>query len=429
MAILAVGTELLTGEIVNGNAAWLGEQFTAAGLRVVWSAAVGDDLDVIVAALRHAAERSSTVVVTGGLGPTHDDLTRDALAVAAGVPLVRDPAIEQALVERLSQGRAAGSDKSFPVANLRQADVPVGATALANPLGTAPGLRIALGSAVVYAAPGVPVEMKEMTRTLIVPDVLARAGDLAMASTQLKIAGLAESVAAELIEPVLAGAPDVEVAILSSLGLLRLRASVRGDDQAVVEARVADVIGQLRAALGVAVYGEDADTLPGVVLAALAARNASIAVAESLTGGLLGAELSAVPGASAAFRGGIIAYNVEAKARLLGVPDALLAERGPVDEDVVAAMAEGARSLLHATYGVALTGVAGPEAHGGQPPGTVWCAVAGPDGTSTVRWEWKGNRDRVRTLAATYALDFVRRELIETPPDRGAADGNITGKA
>ncbi|MDQ1702556.1 MAG: nicotinamide-nucleotide amidase [Frankiaceae bacterium] len=408
-AVLAVGTELLTGEIVNGNAAWLGEQLTGAGVEVVWSCAVGDDRLGIADAIRTAAARASTVIITGGLGPTFDDLTREGLAAAAGVELVRDPQIERALVERFSRNSFAAT---FPASNLRQADVPVGATVIPNPRGSAPGLRFANAEMTVYALPGVPAEMKEMVRAFVLPDLLSEA--LPFATVQLKLAGIAESVAAELIAPVIAAAPDVEVAILASLGMLRLRATARCGAQDEADARVAEVIAQMRVALGDAVYGTGRDTLPGAVLSLLVARGATVAVAESLTGGLLGGEISDVSGASAAFRGGVISYDVAAKRDLLGVPDDLLDARGPVDEDVAVAMAAGVRERLGATYGIALTGVAGPEPHGGQPPGTVWCAVAGPAGARTVKWTWTGDRDRVRRLSVTYALDFLRRDLMSS---------------
>ncbi|MDQ1682805.1 MAG: nicotinamide-nucleotide amidase, partial [Frankiaceae bacterium] len=327
VAILAIGTELLTGEIVNGNAAWLGEQLTGAGLHVVWSAMVGDDVTAIADAITAAAARADAVVLTGGLGPTHDDLTREALALAAGVELLRDPALERQLAERFAR-----SGFGFPAANLRQADRPVGATVVPNPRGSAPGLSLAVGAAEVHALPGVPAEMKEMLRQTVLPALLAVAGDVPMASTQLKLSGMAESVAAEHIAPIISGAPDVEVAILASLGTLRLRATARGTSQAAAEARVAEVIAQMRAALGEAVFGTGRDSLAGTILALLVAQGATVAVAESLTGGLLGGELSDVPGASEAFRGGVISYDVAAKRDLLGVPEALLDARGPVDE-------------------------------------------------------------------------------------------------
>ncbi|MCU1677425.1 MAG: competence/damage-inducible protein cinA [Frankiales bacterium] len=407
VAIVAVGTELLTGEIINGNAAWLGEQLTGAGLHVVWSAMVRDDIPAIANAISTAAAHTDAVVITGGLGPTHDDLTRDALAVAADVELHRDPDIELALAERFAR-----NGLPFPAANLRQADVPAGATVIDNPRGSAPGLRMTVGGALVFALPGVPAEMKQMTRDAVLPDLVAAAGDVAIASVQLKVSGLAESVAAELVAPIIEAAPDVEVAILASLGALRLRATARGASQREAEARVAEVTFRMREVLGQSVYGTGRDTLAGAVLALLVAQQATVAVAESLTGGLLGAELSDVPGASAAYRGGVIAYDVAAKEALLGVDGGLLARRGPVDEDVAVAMATGVRERLGASYAIALTGVAGPDAHGGAPPGTVWCAVVGPSGARTVRWSWTGDRDRVRRLSVTYALDYLRRELM-----------------
>lgn len=416
VAVLAVGTELLTGEIVNGNAAWLGEQLTAAGAEVVRSVMVGDDLDAIVDELRGGLALADAVVVTGGLGSTHDDLTRDAIAALAGVPLERSDALARMLRERFTRRGVP-----FPEINLRQADVPVGATTIDNPVGTAPGLRMAFGDGVVYAVPGVPAEMRTMVLDTVLADLLDRAdGDVAVATRQLKVAGLPESTAAELIAPgIPAAGDDVTVAILASLGLLRIRATARGGDEAAAQARVDRTIADFRAALGDNVYGEGDDTLAGVTVAALRAAGATVATAESLTGGLVGGELTGVAGASAVFRGGIVAYDVEAKQRLLGVPADLLAARGPVDPDVAVAMAEGVRERLSASYGIGVTGVAGPEPHGGAQPGTVWCALAGPRGSRAVEMTWRGDRERVRTLTVTHTVDLLRREL--------AAAGNIGG--
>lgn len=409
--ILAVGTELLLGDIVNGNAAWLGRQLADAGLDVFGSAAVGDNPARIGAAVDGSLGRADAVIITGGLGPTQDDLTREALASFAGVPLVRDPVLEQALRERF-----AGYRRPVPEANYRQADVPVGATALPNEVGSAPGLRLERSAGVVYALPGVPAEMEAMFTATVLPDLLSRAGEpAAIVSRTLKVAGLWESAVAETLTDIveaLEGAGNPTLAFLAGSGEVRVRITAKAADRAGAAALLAPVESRVRAVLGVAVYGADDDTLPSVVHRLLLDRELTVAAAESLTGGLLGSLLSETPGSSDTFRGAVVAYATALKTDLVGVPATLLAERGPVDEDVASGMAEGVRRRLGASYGVALTGVAGPDPQGGQPPGTVVLAVASDAGTQVTRIRLPGGRAQVRRLAAAAALDALRRALL-----------------
>jgi len=408
--LLAIGTELLLGDIVNGNAAWLGQQLATAGLDVHGSAVVGDNLERIGVAVRSALQRADALVITGGLGPTQDDLSREALAAEAGVRVVRDAGLEGALRERF-----AALNRRVPEANYRQADLPVGAVALPNGRGTAPGLRLLLDGHPVYALPGVPHEMEAMFTESVLPDLLSRADEPAViVSRTLRTAGMWESAVSDALSGLvdrLEAPGNPTVAFLAGGGQVRVRLTAKAPDRGAAEALLAPVEAEARSALGAAVYGADVDTLPGVVDRLLRERGATVAAAESLTGGLLGSLLSETPGASDTYRGAVVAYATELKTALLGVPAALLAERGAVDADVAAAMAVGVRQRLGSTYGVALTGVAGPDPQDGVAAGTVYVGWAGPDGAESRQLRLPGDRTRVRLLAAVSALDALRRLL------------------
>jgi len=400
-AVLAVGDELLLGDIVNSNAAWLGEALAAVGVQVVHSAMVGDDVPRLATALRRALEDADVVVVTGGLGPTGDDLTRDAVALVAGVPLDRSPAIEEQLRERF---RAYGFE--MPPDVLRQADVPRGATVLDNPVGTAPGLRLEVDGRLVVALPGPPHELQATARAGVLPDLARRTGTVVTTRT-LRCAGLGESNVAERVEAAVRVPAGVDLAYLAGAGVVRVRFTTAGDP-AVLE----PLVQACAEALGSAVWGRDEQTLPEVVGRLLADRGQTVATAESLTGGLVGAALSERPGSSATFRGGLLVYATDAKAAVAGVPQQVLDGHGAVSEQTARALAEGARERLGADWGVGTTGVAGPDEQEGQPVGTVHVAVAGPDGTTVRSARLPGDRERVRVLTVTTALDLLRRALV-----------------
>ncbi len=398
-AVLAVGDELLLGDIVNSNAAWLGEQLAAAGVQVVHSAMVGDDVARLATALRRAIEDADVVVLTGGLGPTVDDLTRDAVALVAGRPLRRVSAIEDQLRDRFAAYGFAMQDVV-----LKQADVPQGAEALDNPVGTAPGLWLEIDGAIVVALPGPPHEMRAVAE-LVLPRLAERSGTRVVTRT-LRCAGLGESAVAELVEAATTVPAGVALAYLAGGAIVRVRFTTAGDP-AVLEPLVAACAG----ALGDAVWGYDDDSLDGVVHALLAGRGESVAVAESLTGGLLSATLSQRPGSSATYRGGLVVYATDLKGSLAGVPEALLATHGAVAAETAEALAFGARSRLGATWGIGVTGVAGPSEQEGKPVGTVHIALAGPSGSQVRTVRLPGDRDRVRLLTVTAALDLLRRAL------------------
>ena len=409
-AVVAVGEELLLGDVVNGNAARLGGVLAAAGAPVVHSSAVGDDVGRIVTALRRAAEDADVVLVTGGLGPTSDDLTRDALAALAGVPLDRSPALEQQL-----RARFAAFGYAMPQQVLRQADVPRGATPLDNPVGTAPGLRLEVDGRLVFALPGPPHELAAVAGASVLTEIAERSGTTLVTRT-LHCAGAGESDVATRVEQALTLPDGVVLAYLAGSVVVRVRLSAAGATERDARALLDPLVDVAAAALGDTVFGRDDDTLPGVVIARLRELGATVAVAESLTAGLLGAALTSVPGASAAFRGGLLAYATDLKQSLAGVPGPLLDAHGAVSAQIAGAMAAGVRERLGATYGVALTGVAGPDEQEGQPVGTVHVAVTGPDGGAVRSLRLPGDRDRVRALSVTTALDLLRRQLAGPVP-------------
>ncbi|MEX5708375.1 damage-inducible protein CinA [Parafrankia soli] len=425
--LLAVGDELLYGDIVNGNAAWLGRQLADVGVEVATSTVVGDLISDIATAIGVALGRADAVIMTGGLGPTQDDLTREGIALAAGVGLRRDEAEEATLrrrFEELGRSRSGTGGRGVPEMNFRQADLPVGAQPLPNGPGTAPGVRMEIGSGVVYAMPGVPFEMHDMFTRSVLPDILRRAGQPAVVVHRvLRTAGMWESMVAEALADEVARLEPIgnpRIAFLASGGQTRVRITARAADRAAAETLIAPVEQAARAALGAGVYGGDDESLEGVVLELLRAEGATLAVAESLTGGLLAGRLTDVPGASSVFRGGVVSYATEVKGSVLNVDRDVLATEGAVSSATAEAMAAGARDLLGATYGLATTGVAGPEEQEGKPVGTLHVGLAGPDGSTSRSLRLPGDRPRVREFAVVQALDVLRRALEGRPGASGS---------
>ena len=407
--IVGVGTELLLGQIVNTNAAWIGQRLADVGWDCLRHTTVGDNEARIAEVLREALGRADGVIVTGGLGPTQDDVTREAVAAVAGVPLVRRPVLEDWLRERFARMGTRMAEM-----NLRQADVPEGARYIDNPRGSAPGLIVEVGGKPLYAVPGVPREMEGMLERVVLPDLAARAGEgRAIVSRVLRTAGVGESRLAERLTPLweAAGGGQVTLAYLASAGEVRVRLTAVGATREEALAEIAPVEAKIREELGEIVYGVDDETLEAAVGRLLGERNGTLATAESLTGGLLGGRVTAVAGSSAYYLGGVVAYATEAKAALLGVDRDLLATQGPVSEPAAAAMAEGARRAFGADLGLATTGVAGPTEQDGRPVGTLCLGVADAAGTATATMRAPGDRAQVRAWAATVALDLLRRRL------------------
>lgn len=397
-AVVAVGTELLLGDVVNSNAAWLGRRLADAGVEVVTSVAVADDVDRLVATLRLCLVDVDVVLLCGGLGPTTDDLTREAIAVACEAPLQRDPQVERHLRQLL-----APYLRDVPADVFRQADVPAGAEVLPNGAGTAPGLWLEKGGRVVVALPGPPRELQA-----VVPPVLERLAVRSgrrVTTRQVLVCGVGESTVAERVGRAVSLPEGVSLSYLAGGAVVRVRFTATDPSPLpALVARVDEVLGD-------DVLGHDEETLDGVVHALLAERGETLAVAESLTGGLLAAALTRRPGASETFRGSVVVYATELKETLAGVPGPLLDAEGAVSDRTAAALASGARDRLGADWGLAVTGVAGPTEQEGHPVGTVFVAVAGPDGGQVRRLALPGDRDRVRELAVSSALDLLRRQL------------------
>jgi nicotinamide-nucleotide amidase len=408
--IIGVGTELLLGQIVNTNAAWIGQRLADVGWDCLRHTVVGDNEQRIADTIREALGRADAVVLTGGLGPTQDDVTREALAAVAGVRLVRQPELEQWLRERF----ARMSIQRMAEMNLRQADVPEGARTIDNPRGTAPGLILEIDAKPVYAVPGVPREMEGMLERVVLPDLAARAGEgRAIVSRVLRTVGVGESRLAERLTPLWeeAGAGQVTMAYLASPGEVRVRLTAVGPTREAALQETAPVEARIREELGDIVYGTDDETLEAVVGRLLRERGRTLATAESLTGGLLGGRLTGIAGSSNYYLGGVVAYTTEAKASRLGVDQGLLGAEGPVSEAVAAAMASGARDTFGADLGLAATGVAGPAEQSGRRVGTLCLGVADASGTATRTLTAPGDRTQVRLWACSVALDLVRRRL------------------
>ncbi|MDQ6616479.1 MAG: competence/damage-inducible protein A [Actinomycetota bacterium] len=406
--VVAVGTELLLGQVVDTNSAWIGEQLALAGIDSHFQVKVGDNQARIVAAIRGALARSDGVICCGGLGPTQDDITREAIAEVMGVPLVRDEAVAEVIRALFGSRRRVMTGN-----NLRQADVPVGAIVIPQTRGTAPGLicPVGAGTQVIYAVPGVPHEMREMVDRAVIPDLQRRSGTAAtIRSRTLRTWGMSESALAEAVAPrvdALEGVGNPTIAFLASgIDGLKLRITAKGRDSAAAAALLDAEEAALRALLGDIVFGVDDQSMEVAVAALLRRSGLSLGLAESLTGGLVGARITAVPGASDFFRGSIVSYDSAVKHNLLGVPE------GPVvSEEAAKAMAVGAARVLGADIGLAVTGVAGPTEQDGQPVGTVWLGLAMDGRTSASLVHLPGQREQVRQLAAISLLDLLRRRL------------------
>ncbi len=425
--VVAVGTELLLGQIADTNGAWLGEHLAATGVASHFHQAVGDNHDRIVLALRTALARSDGVIVCGGLGPTQDDITREAIAEVMNVPLVRDAAVLERIATLFSS-----RGRSMAPSNARQADVPEGATVIPQQKGTAPGLICPVGRKVVYAVPGVPYEMADMFERGILPDLRRRLGERGeavgvIASRVLRTWGMTESRLADVLAAHIGaldqttGSERGEAATIAFLASwiegIKVRVTVRAPDDAVARARLDAEEATVRRVLGEAagdvVFGVDDEAIEHAVAKAVAARGVTLGLAESLTGGLASSRLVNVPGASAWFRGAVVSYATGVKHSVLGVPE------GPVVSAAAAeAMAAGACRVLGADVGLSITGVAGPDPQDERPPGTVFVGLALPGGaTESVELSVPGDRARVRQYATISALDLLRRRLAALPAD------------
>ena len=408
--VLAIGTELLLGQIVDTNSAWIGEQLAAAGIDTFEHRKVGDNLPRMIGALSDLLGEADAVIVCGGLGPTPDDVTREAIAGVMGVELER----REELIEQIS-AMFGSRGREMPANNLRQADVPVGGGVSPNPIGTAPGLRCEVPGAdgrkrVVYAVPGVPYEMQKMVTEHVLPDLLELSGEHAViVSRSLKTWGTSESGLAEMIAERVDNQTNPTIAFLARgiEGLyVRLTAKAATEDEALAllapeEAAVRDILGNL-------VFGVDDETMESAVLDLCEQHGWTLGVAESLTGGLIGARLANVPGASRTFRGSLAAYATDVKRSILGVTTEHI-----VSAECARQMAEGAQRALGADVAISVTGVAGPDEQDDQPVGTVWMAAAIPGREIEVTsMRLPGDRERIRQFSTISLLNMLRMRLL-----------------
>ena len=405
-SVLAVGTELLLGQVVDTNSSFIGERLALAGIDSHLHVHVGDNLGRIAGALRMLLATSDAVIVCGGLGPTQDDITREAIAEVLGVELVRDPAMVLRIGEMFARRGREMADS-----NLRQADRPEGTEFVVQKIGTAPGLVCpAAGGRVVYAVPGVPAEMREMVERAVIPDLQQRAGPRSVImSRMVRTWGESESGLAELVAERVDRQTNPTIAFLASgIEGIKVRLTAKAHDRETATALLDAEESELRRILGPLVFGVDDESMEKAVGDLLVAAGLTVGVAESLTGGLVGSRLAEVPGSSEWFRGSIVAYDSQVKFDLLDVPE------GPVvSGPAVSAMASGARRVLKADAGLGVTGVAGPSTQDDQPVGTVFTAID-VDGEVDVReHHLPGGRQLVRQLAAVCLVDQLRRRLLD----------------
>jgi len=402
--ILTIGSELTTGQIADTNAQWIAAELSRRGLAVAWIGTVDDEPEAIRDAFATARRLAPLVWVTGGLGPTADDLTVEVLAAALGRALVEDPGAT-ARMEAAYAKRGA----TLSAYARRMARVPAGAEALPNPVGAAPGIWLEDAGGTVVVLPGVPGEMKAIAAASVLPRLAGRGRP--QAGRVYRVTGMTEGAVDERVRELWRGlAPGERFALQLASGEVLLRVVVAAADQGAAAARLAALDAAIRGLLGDALWGTDDEKLEGRVIARLRAAGATLAVAESVTGGLVAQRLTGIPGASAVFAGGWVAYRDAAKTGWLGLDPARLAADGAVSAATAAAMAAAARGRAGAAFGLATTGWAGPD--GGteaDPPGTVYLGTAGPGGATAERRWFRGGRETVRELAASAALDLIRR--------------------
>jgi nicotinamide-nucleotide amidase len=405
--VVAVGTELLLGQIVNGNAAEIGRRLAEAGLGHYHQVVVGDNLARVAGAITQALGRADAVIITGGLGPTQDDITREAICAATGVEM----SFSEEMAEHLREWWAQRRGRDMPASNLRQAEYPQGAVFLANPRGTAPGLRLQVGGGWIFALPGVPQEMLPMLDSHVLPFLVEQAGGPGkLVSRLIRCWGESESSIGERLGDLFDSSTNPTVAFLASAAEIKVRLTARAATPEEAAALLDPLEAEVRRRLGPAVFAVGEETIEELVLRLCRERGWHLGTAESATGGMVAQRITQVPGCSAVFVGSVVAYSPGLKTALLGVPPELIEEEGVVSEDVALAMAEGGAARLGAEVVVAVTGSAGPEA-GGAPVGTMVVAVRTPESAAARTFHMPPDRERARTFTSTAALQSVRLAL------------------
>ena len=402
--IIAIGSELLTPQKVDTNSLYLTDQLNSLGVEVVRKTVVGDDRARLTDTILGAIARSQIIVLTGGLGPTEDDLTRDAVASALGRSLVFRQDICDLIEERFRRFQ-----RKMVEINRRQAYIVDGAEVLPNDRGTAPGQWIAQDSTMLMLLPGPPNELKTMFEKHCLPRLEKVLPPQVIRSLMLRVVGMPESDLDQLIAPVYLRYPNPATTILAVSGEIHIHLRARCGDAQQAEALIAEVAGQIEPLIGDRIYSRNGDSLEQVIGDMLRAKHGKLSVAESATAGLLGARITAVPNSSDYFLGGFLTYTDQMKTKLLGVPADMLAEHTAVSEPVAKAMAEGARERTGSDYALSITGYAGPD---GEKVGLVFIGLATPEGAEARRVQLPGDRERVRAFSTNTALDMLRRSLL-----------------
>jgi nicotinamide-nucleotide amidase len=403
--IVGIGTELLLGQIANTNAQKISSALATIGVDVFFHSAVGDNLERMSQVIEGALRRSDVVITTGGLGPTPDDVTREAVAKVLGVGLTRN----EDLAERL-RSFFERRGRTMPESNLRQVDLPEGAVAITAE-GTAPGFYVEHQMGTLIALPGVPWEMEAMLEKTVLPLLRERAGLMVTVSREVLVVGLGESHTHERIADIVDEQSNPTIAYLAGYGIVRVRLTAKAASEDSARALIEPVEKDIRSRLGEFAVVDEGSSLPQVVGNMLRRRGATVAVAESLTGGMIGAALTDAEGASDFFLGSAVAYATLAKREVLGVPEDVLDSNGPVSEQTARAMALGAARVFGADLGLSATGVAGPAEQDGSPVGTIYVGAHLGDRTEVRRVRGYGDRDSVRRIAVTAVLDLARRVL------------------
>jgi len=418
--IILVGSELLTPDRVDTNSLFLTAQLNRLGVEVVRKTTVGDDADNLARVFRAGLEGSEIVIASGGLGPTEDDLTRETLATVLRRPLVQNDDIVKDLEAKFQRfGRA------MPQINLKQAQVPVGATILPNPRGTAPGLWVEDGAKIVVLLPGPPKELEPMFTEQVVPRLETRVSGARLYARELRVTGMGESAVDQAIAPIYKGYRDVQTTLLHTIGEIQVHLRLWSEDTGAAVKRLDEIVERIALALGESLFTKTGESMEEVVARELTWHGATIAVAESCTGGMVGERLTRLPGSSSHFVGGVITYSNDLKSNWLDIQPDLINAHGAVSAEVAKAMAQNVRQRAGTTLGLSVTGIAGPTgATEGKPVGTVHIALADANGAEEKGFRFPGDRDRVRGQSAMAALDMVRRYFLRArsgQPGSGSA--------
>ena len=406
--IIAVGSELLTPDRIDTNSLFLTEELNKLGIEVLRKTIVGDNRELLAEAFRDALNRVPVVIASGGLGPTEDDLTRETVAELLGRRLQRNDAVVRAI-----EARFRSFKREMPALNLRQAMVPEGAQILENPRGTAPGLWLEDKGRMVALLPGPPRELKPLFVEQVLPRLQRQAGNVRMYHRELRVTGLGESHVEERIRPIYTRYKDVHTTILAAPGEIQIHLRRWSEEPVEVNSQLDEIVRSFELALGDRIFAHSATPLEEVVAELLIDHRATIAAAESCTGGLLAERLTRIPGSSNYFLGGLVCYSNEMKTAWAGVPAELIAAKGAVSSEVAIALAEGVRRNVGSSLGVGITGVAGPS--GGteeKPVGTVHIAVAGQSGVKEKLVHLAGDREAIRFYASQLGLDMVRTHFL-----------------